>query len=79
MKYYGKMSLASLLKISLDIIIIIGLVVYFILSKQTLMGKTVDLSSVRFIITTWQLWNLWFLVYYNYISVDMFLLSIEKI
>ena len=51
MKYYGKMSLASLLKISLDIMIITGIVVYFILSKGILMEKVVDMSWGRFIIT----------------------------
>lgn len=51
MKYYGKMSLALLLKISLDIMIIIGIVVYFIMSKQTLMEKGVDMALGRFIIT----------------------------
>ncbi|GCD11161.1 DUF2975 domain-containing protein [Clostridium tagluense] len=51
MKYYGKMSLASLLKISLDIMIIIGIVVYFTLSKGILMEKVVEMSWGRFIIT----------------------------
>jgi hypothetical protein len=51
MKYYGKMSLASLLKISLDIMIITGIVIYFIMLKQTLMEKGVDTSWDRFIIT----------------------------
>ena len=51
MKYYGKMSLASLLKISLDIMIIIGIVTYFILSKEILMEKVIDMSWGRFIIT----------------------------
>ncbi|MGV8982569.1 DUF2975 domain-containing protein [Clostridium sp.] len=51
MKYYGKMSLASLLKISLDIMIVIGIIVYFILSKGILMGKAVEMPGSRFIIT----------------------------
>ncbi|MCJ7689619.1 MAG: DUF2975 domain-containing protein [Clostridiaceae bacterium] len=51
MKYYGKMSLASFLKITLDIMIITGIVVYFIMLKQTLMGKSVDMSWGRFLIT----------------------------
>ncbi|MCB2296913.1 DUF2975 domain-containing protein [Clostridium tagluense] len=51
MKYYGKMSLASLLKISLDIMIIIGIIVYVTLSKGILMEKVVEMSWGRFIIT----------------------------
>jgi len=51
MKYYGKMSSATLLKISLDIMIITGIVIYFILSIQTLISKVVNMSWGRFIIT----------------------------
>jgi hypothetical protein len=51
MKYYGKMSLASILKISLDTMIVIGIVIYFILSKGMLMEKAVDMAGVRYIIT----------------------------
>lgn len=51
MKYYGEMSLASFLKISLDIMIVIGIVIYFILSKGMLMDKAVDMLWGRYIIT----------------------------
>ena len=51
MKYYGKVSLASFLKISLDIMIVIGIVIYFILSKGMLMEKAVDMAWARYIIT----------------------------
>lgn len=51
MKYYGKMSLASFLKISLDIMIAIGIVIYFILSKGILMKKGINMEQSRFIIT----------------------------
>lgn len=51
MKYYGKMSLATFLKISLDIMIVIGIVIYFILSKGMLMEKAVDMAWARYIIT----------------------------
>lgn len=51
MKYYGKMSLASFLKISLDTMIVIGIVVYFILSKGMYIGKAVDMAWGRYIIT----------------------------
>jgi len=51
MKYYGKMSLASFLKISLDIMIVVGIVIYFILSKGILMKKGINMEPSRFIIT----------------------------
>jgi len=51
MKYYGEMSLASFLKISLDIMIVIGIVIYVILSKGMLMDKAVDMLWGRYIIT----------------------------
>jgi len=51
MKYYGKTSLASFLKISLDIMIVIGIVIYFILSKGILMKKGINMEHGRFIIT----------------------------
>ncbi|MCB2290080.1 DUF2975 domain-containing protein [Clostridium sp. CS001] len=51
MKYYGKMSLASFLKISLDIMIIIGIAIYFILSKGMLSGKEVNMAWFRYSIT----------------------------
>jgi len=51
MKYYGKMSLASFLKISLDIMLVIGIVIYFILSKGILMKKGINMEQGRFIIT----------------------------
>jgi len=51
MKYYGEMSLASFLKISLDIMIVIGIAIYVILSKGMLMDKAVDMLWGRYIIT----------------------------
>ena len=51
MKHYGKLSSATLLKISLDIMIITGIVVYFIMSIQTLTAKVVYMSWGRFVIT----------------------------
>ncbi|MBZ9688775.1 DUF2975 domain-containing protein [Clostridium estertheticum] len=72
MKYYGKMSLASLLKISLDIMIIIGIAVYFIMLKQTLTEKAVDMSSGRFIITC-------ILFIIGGISVILILFNLRKI
>ena len=51
MKYYGKMSLASFLRLSLDIMIIIGIAIYFILSKGMLMKKVVNMGMGRFIFT----------------------------
>ncbi|MGH4124148.1 MAG: DUF2975 domain-containing protein [Clostridium sp.] len=72
MKYYGKMSLASLLKILLDIMIVIGLVVYIIMSKQTLTEKGVDMSSGRFIST-------YILFTIGRISIILILFNLRKI
>ncbi|WP_291634189.1 DUF2975 domain-containing protein [Clostridium sp.] len=72
MKYYGRMSLASLLKISLDIMIITGIVVYFIMSKQTFADKAIDMSWGRFIIT-------YTLFTIGGISVILILINLRKI
>jgi hypothetical protein len=72
MKYYGKISLTSLLKMSLDIMIIIGIAVYFIMSKQTLTEKGVDMSSGRFIIT-------YILFILGRISIILILINLRKI
>lgn len=72
MKYYGKMSLASLLKISLDIMIVIGVVFYFIMSKQTLMQKAVDMSWGKFLIT-------YILFTIGRISIILILFNLRKI
>lgn len=47
----GKISLASLLKLSLDSMIVIGIAIYFILSKGMLMKKVVNMEIGRFIVT----------------------------
>ncbi|MGH4118499.1 DUF2975 domain-containing protein [Clostridium sp.] len=72
MKYYGKMSLASLLKISLDIMIITGIVICFLMSKQTLMEKGVDMTEGRFIIT-----NILFIL--GSTSIILILFNLRKI
>ncbi len=72
MKYYGKMSLASLLKISLDIMIIIGIFVYFMLSKGILVEKVAHMSLGRFI-STYILFSL------GGIAVILILFNLRKI
>ena len=72
MKYYGEMSLASFLKISLDIMIVIGIVIYFILSKGMLMDKAVDMLWGRYIIT-------YILFSIGWISVILILFKLRKV
>lgn len=72
MKDFRKMSLASLLKVSLDIMIIIGIIVYFLMSKQTLLGKVIEMSWSRFIIT-------YILFTMGRISIILILFNLRKI
>jgi hypothetical protein len=72
MIYYGKISLASFLKISLDIMIFIGIITYFITSKQALTGKTIDTTSGKFIVT-------YILFIIGRISIILILFNLRKI
>ncbi|MFT5873590.1 MAG: hypothetical protein ACI8WT_002537 [Clostridium sp.] len=72
MKYYGEKSLASLLKISLDIMIITGIVIYFIMSKQTFAEKAANMLWGRFIVT-------YILFTIGGISVILILLNLRQI
>lgn len=72
MKYYGKMSLSSFLKISLDIMIVIGIITYFILSKQALTEKAIDITTGKFIVT-------YILFIIGRISIILILFNLRKI
>jgi hypothetical protein len=51
MKYYGKTSLSSLLKIMLDGLIIIGFIVYLLILREALVVEQVNLLSLKNIST----------------------------
>ena len=51
MKYYGKTSLSSLLKLMLDALIIIGFIVYLLILRKNLVMGQVNLSNIKNIIT----------------------------
>ncbi|MCB2296033.1 DUF2975 domain-containing protein [Clostridium algoriphilum] len=51
MKYYGKTSLSSLLKLMLDVLIIIGFIIYLLILRKALVIDQVNLLNFRNIIT----------------------------
>ena len=51
MKYYGKTSLSSLLKLMLDGLIIIGFIVYLLILKKALVTEQVNLLNLSNIVT----------------------------
>ena len=51
MKYYGKTSLSSLLKVMLDGLIVIGFIVYLLILRRTLLVQQVNLLNFKNIIT----------------------------
>lgn len=51
MKYYGKTSLSSLLKLMLDSLIVIGFIVYLLILKKALVTQKVNLLNPKNIIT----------------------------
>ena len=51
MKYYGKTSLSSLLKLMLDSLIVIGFIVYLLILKKALVTQNVNLLNPKNIIT----------------------------
>lgn len=51
MKYYGKTSLSSLLKLMLDGLIIIGFIVYLLILRKALVTEQVNLLNLSNIIT----------------------------
>ena len=51
MKYYGKTSLSSLLKLMLDVLIIIGFIIYLLILRKVLAIDQVNLFNFKNIIT----------------------------
>ena len=51
MKYYGKISLSSLLKLMLDALIIVGFIVYLLILRRALVVQGVNLLNFKTIIT----------------------------
>ncbi|MBU3092421.1 DUF2975 domain-containing protein [Clostridium sp. CM028] len=51
MKYYGKTSLSSLLKLMLDGLIVIGFIVYLLILRKALVAEQVNLLNFKNIIT----------------------------
>ncbi|MBU3113500.1 DUF2975 domain-containing protein [Clostridium lacusfryxellense] len=51
MKYYGKTSLSSLLKLMLDSLIVIGFIVYLLILKKALVSQKVNLLNPKNITT----------------------------
>ena len=51
MKYYGKTSLSSLLKLMLDSLIVIGFIVYLLILRKALVTQKVNLLNPKNIIT----------------------------
>ena len=51
MKYYGKKSLSSVLKLSIDVLIVIGIIMYIALMWNTLFVKHLSITSFKVLIT----------------------------
>lgn len=51
MKYYGKTSLSSLLKLMLDSLIVIGFIVYLLILRKALVTQKINLLNPKNIIT----------------------------
>lgn len=47
MKYYGKRSMASALRIILDLVLIIGIIATFLIFKSTFFGEVSDISTAQ--------------------------------
>lgn len=51
MKYYGRKSISSILKISIDILIVIGIIMYIALMWNTLYIKHLSITSFKVLLT----------------------------